>query len=60
MNIDKNGEPKKMSAELDDMKLDASSWVMQNVIVTVEAEGDVPELRFDGILFVSKTPINQN
>jgi len=51
-----------MNVELEDLclDLDDASWVLKDVTVTVEAEGDLPEQKYEGKLIVSRVPINQN
>lgn len=52
----------KVSVELDDVDVDFddNSWVMQDITITVEAEGDKPEQRYEGKLLISRIPINEN
>ena len=60
MKLSKKEDPKKASVELEELSLGDNSWAMQEVTITVDAEGDRPEQEYAGILFVSRVPINKN
>jgi len=60
MKLSKKNDPKKASVELEELSLDNNSWAMEEVTITIEAEGGHPEQEYAGILLVSKIPINKN
>lgn len=60
MKLSKKNDPEKASVELEELSLDNNSWAMEDVTITIAAEGDRPEREYAGILFVSRKPINKN